>query len=58
MDEGPEASLDGIFKNKELTKITLENNAKQARKAYKDNFKKMNYPTAVDKWVNVGSYQS
>ena len=53
MDEGPEASLDGIFKNKELTKITLENNAKQARKAYKDNFKKMNLDTSYSSFFEI-----
>ena len=53
MDEGSEASLDGIFKNKELTKITLENNAKQARKAYKDNFKKMNLDTSYSSFFEI-----
>ena len=53
MNEGSEASLDGIFKNKELTKITLENNAKQARKAYKDNFKKMNLDTSYSSFFEI-----
>ena len=53
MDIQSEASLDGIFKDKELTKITLENNAKKAKKAYKDNFKKMNLNTSYSSFFEI-----
>ena len=45
--------MDGIFKNKKLTRKKLENDAKKARKAYKENFKKMNLDTSYDSFFEI-----
>ena len=41
-EELPEASLDAFFKNKDQSKLKLEDNASEAKAKYKANFMKMN----------------